>query len=53
MESENGSASKQSILVEFKEFIEDTQVLISTFSLEQNDLIQIRLAAKERLKRAT
>jgi hypothetical protein len=35
----------------FKEFSEGTQTLVSTFSLEQNDLIQIRLAAKDKLKR--
>ena len=35
----------------FQEFTEGTQVLVTTLSLEQNDLIQMRLAAKEKLKR--
>jgi hypothetical protein len=34
-----------------QEFLDGTWVLVSTFSLEQNDLIQIRLAAKDKLKR--
>jgi hypothetical protein len=34
-----------------QEFLEGTRVLVSTFSLEQNDLIQFRLAAKDKLKR--
>jgi len=42
------SPSRQNL----KEFVGGTKVLVSTFSLEQNDLIRIRLAAQDAQKRA-